>query len=365
MRAKTPNMTKSTAAEFSPIMADVAGSATDAIHIKLPEDTKPRQFRKVVVRAPARLHLGFLDPSGHLGRRYGSIGLAIDDPKTKLSIAVASSFSAQGPESDRALLAAHRFGALFAPDLKFCIEVERAIPPHAGLGSGTQLALAVGAGVLRLAGKPHEAAAIGEAGERGARSAIGIGAFEEGGFIVDAGKPLDSTKAGSTPPILMQAHFPEDWRCLLILDPSAQGVHGDRETQAFATLPEFPASAAAHICHLVMMKLMPGLHEKDIQTFGAALTEIQEIAGGHFAAAQGGSAWSSPAVGQLAAKLKEAGAVGIGQSSWGPTGFAFVPSEAHAKSLYHSFVGEAKALRLKLMIVRGRNSGASIDSIFG
>lgn len=348
-----------------PSIADVTGKAMpDAIHIKLPEDTKPKSFRKVLVRAPARLHLGFLDPSGSLGRRYGSLGLAIDAPKTKLSIAMASSFSAHGPEADRALLAAHRFGAAFAPDLKFCVEVERAIPPHAGLGSGTQLALAIGAGVLKLAGQTRPSAEIGALAERGARSSIGIGAFETGGFIVDAGKAIAPGQAGHPPPVLMRTAFPESWRCILILDDKTEGVHGDRETAAFASLPAFPTSSAAHICQLVLMQLTPALHEHDIAAFGSALTEIQEIVGAHFAAAQGGSAWSSPAVGRMAAKLKSAGAVGIGQSSWGPTGFAFTPDEDVAKSLYHSFVQEAKADGLKLLIVHGRNTGASVESIF-
>ncbi len=46
--------------------------------------------------------------------------------------------------------------------------------------------------------------------------------------------------------------------------------------------PQFPESKAAHICHLVLMKLVPGLKEEDIEAFGSALTEIQEIVGGHF-----------------------------------------------------------------------------------
>ena len=351
---------------INPTLADMTAKAPpDAIHIKLPEDTAPKTFRKVLVRAPARLHLGFLDLSGALVRRYGGIGLAIDAPKVKLTVAMASSFSAHGPQAERALLAAHRYGAAFAPDLKFCVDVERGIPAHAGLGSGTQLALAVGAGVLKLAGQHRRAAEIGGLAERGARSAIGIGAFESGGFIVDGGKSLDPARAGAPPPVIMRADCPEDWRVILIQDEKAEGVHGDRETKAFASLPAFPTASAAHICHLVLMQLTPALHEADIKAFGAALSEIQEIVGAHFAAAQGGSAWSSPAVGRIANKLKDAGAVGIGQSSWGPTGFAFAPNETAAKNLYHSLVGDAKAEGLKLSIARGRNSGATMESVFG
>ena len=162
----------------------------------------------------------------------------------------------------------------------------------------------------------------------------------------------------------MRADCPEAWRIILIQDERAQGVHGDREAAAFASLPAFPAASAAHICQLVLMQLTPALHEADLPAFGAALTEIQEIVGAHFASAQGGSAWSSAAVGSMAAKLKAAGAVGIGQSSWGPTGFAFVRDDVTAKNLYHSLVVDAKALGVKLTIVSGRNTGATVESVF-
>src|ERR1700680_1975654 len=44
----------------------------------------------VTVTAAARLHLGFLDLNGGLGRRFGSIGLAIDAPRTRLTISSAA-----------------------------------------------------------------------------------------------------------------------------------------------------------------------------------------------------------------------------------------------------------------------------------
>ncbi len=82
------------------------------------------------------------------------------------------------------------------------------------------------------------------------------------------------------------------------------------------------------------MRLLPGIKETDIEAFGSALTEIQEIVGRHFASAQGGSPWTSPAVGRLVRRFAAAGAVGIGQTSWGPTGFAFTATETAAARLY-------------------------------
>ena len=59
--------------------------------------------------------------------------------------------------------------------------------------------------------------------------------------------------------------------------------------------------------------------------------------------------------------IARAGGVGIGQSSWGPTGFAFVPSEAVAQTLYRTFVQDAKANGLEILVARGRNAGAEIE----
>lgn len=311
----------------------------------------------VRVDAPARLHLGFLDLNGGLGRRFGSIGLAVEEPSTSLTVRRAAAFGAAGPERDRADAHVRRLSAALGLKGPFHVEVTRAIPAHAGLGSGTQLAVAIGIALAGLGGLERSAKEIGELVDRGARSAIGIAAFEQGGFVFDGGKGASS----HPPPVIAHVPFPESWRVLLILDRNAVGVHGDRETKAFATLPPMPAQNAAHLCRIALMRLLPGLLEHDLDAFGDGLTEVQEIVGGYFAAAQGGSAWSSPAVGRIAGRMGEMGAKGIGQSSWGPTGFAFVPSEAAAARLYSSLVEEAKAEGLEILIVRGRNAGARVD----
>ena len=310
------------------------------------------------VTAPARLHLGFLDLNGEIGRRYGSIGIAIDRPSTRLTITKASENSATGAENRRALKLLRRF----TDDGKsgsYAIDIADAIPAHAGLGSGTQLALAVGAAIARLEGRDLSAADLAALGERGARSGIGLEAFASGGFIIDGGKG----KTDRPPPLTLRADFPADWRIMLILDPNFSGVSGEAEITAFAGLPPFPESQAAHICHLVLMKLVPGLKEEDIEAFGSAITEIQEIVGAHFASKQGGSQWTSKAVGELASRMRDEGATGIGQSSWGPTGFAFVSSPKAAERLYHSLNEDAKRDGLEILIAHGRNTGASIETL--
>ncbi len=309
------------------------------------------------VSAPARLHLGFLDLNGSLGRRYGSIGLAVDAPSTDITARLADEFEAEGPERERVLQLLKRCSEALGLKGRYKIEVNGAIPAHAGLGSGTQLALAIGTAIMELEGLAITPQQIGDLAGRGARSAIGIAAFEGGGFIVDGGRG----KEDHPPPVLVQMQFPADWRVILVFDRKAQGAHGDREIQAFAALPPFPDSKAQELCRLVLMQLLPGIKENDIAAFGGALTRIQEIVGGHFSSAQGGSPWTSPSVGKFVQRLADGGATGIGQTSWGPTGFAFVPSEAAAAGLYHSLVGEATALGLEMTVARGRNTGARIE----
>jgi beta-RFAP synthase len=313
----------------------------------------------VRVTAPARLHLGFLDLNGGLGRLFGSIGLAIDTPRTELVLKRSQTFKGEGPDHHRALATLRRFAEVFALEGAYDVKITSAIPAHAGLGSGTQLAIAVGAALTALEGIECTPARLGEIVDRGARSAIGIAAFEQGGFIVDGGRgALDRA-----PPILVRADFPEAWRALLVMDARAAGVHGEAEAKAFAALPPLPDTAAGHVCRLVLMQLVPGLMEADIDAFGHALTNIQAIVGGHFAGAQGGSAWTSPAVGRVVETLRAAGAYGIGQSSWGPTGFAFAPSQEIADRLYDSSIELARAEGLEILIAAGRNRGASVEQI--
>ncbi len=329
-------------------------------------DAKPAAVR---VTAPARLHLGFLDLNGDLGRRYGSIGLALDRPATVLTVSrqaggapaasMSADMSADGPEAERARRALARFGRTLGLAGNYRADVASAIPAHAGLGSGTQLALAVGVALSALEGRGASPRHLGEALERGARSAIGMAAFEQGGFIVDGGRGSRDV----APPLLMRAAFPADWRALLVFDTRTEGVHGDGELQAFARLPEFTAAAAGHLCRLVLMRLMPGVVEGDLAAFGAGLTEIQQVVGTHFAAAQGGSPWTSPAVGRVVARMGALGAVGLGQSSWGPTGFAFVESPAAADRLYCSLVEEAMAEGVEIRIARGRNTPATVEPV--
>src|SRR2546430_929120 len=129
----------------------------------------------VFVEAPARLHFGVLDLRGDLGRRFGGIGAAVPAPSLLLEARPAPGLAAQGPDAARVLAFARRFAAHHAVELRVGFRVHRAIPSHAGLGSGTQLALAVARAAAELAGLPPEVTARARAVARGLRSGVAVG----------------------------------------------------------------------------------------------------------------------------------------------------------------------------------------------
>lgn len=313
---------------------------------------------KVSVEAPARLHMGFLDMHGGLGRRFGSIGLCLQEIATELSVVPADTVQAQGPSAELARQDMHRLQAQIGLSGGVKITVNRAIPEHSGLGSGTQMAMAVGTAVNRLLGLGYTPQELSLLLQRGRRSGIGISTFIAGGFIVDGGHS-DETRI---PPVLCQSPVPDTWRFLLVLDTQHRGLSGRDEVQAFQQLPPMDEAAAGHICRRVLMQAMPAIREGDCRAFGAAISVVQGMIGDYFSACQGGGRYSSPAVGEVVRFLQEHGATGVGQSSWGPTGFAIYANETQA----HQALRQARQLlagdtALEVKVCRARNNPATVQ----
>src|ERR1051325_1430104 len=191
----------------------------------------------VTVTTTARLHMGFFDLNGDLGRRFGSIGVSLDQPTIELQAWHAHGFNAEGPGSKRAIKLAEKLGqALHLPG-GMHMRLVQTIPEHAGLGSGTQMALAVGLAMNKLYDLDLILEDVAMLTERGARSGIGLGTFSAGGVVLDGGRGAQTL----IPPVIARADFPEGWRIILIFDHGVAGLHGAEEIAAFRNLPEFPA----------------------------------------------------------------------------------------------------------------------------
>ena len=288
-----------------------------------------RPDASVFVEAPARLHFGVLDLHGGLGRRFGGMGAAIPTPSLLLEAARAGEVEGDGPDADRAAAFARRFLARHGQRGGVHLRLHRAIPAHVGLGSGTQLGLAVARAVAELYELPTMTRELARTVDRGRRSAIGTWAFESGGFILEGGRRPGTDELA---PLLARYDIPPTWRYVVAGPPAAPGLSGEAEADAFRRLPPPNLRDVERVAHLVLMRLLPGLVERDLEAFGSALSEIQRITGAWFAAAQGGVFVPGPTA-ALIERLADVGASGVGQSSWGPTVYAIVDGAERGREL--------------------------------
>ncbi|MGZ5001437.1 MAG: beta-ribofuranosylaminobenzene 5'-phosphate synthase family protein [Methylomonas sp.] len=310
-----------------------------------------------MVLAPARLHMGFIDLSGALGRHFGSIGIGLNEIHTRLTITAAERLIVTGPVKERAEKCTRQLcQALKVPE-GLAIEILSAIPEHIGLGSGTQMALAIGMGLNHFYGLGLNVRDIAQLTDRGARSGIGIGVFEKGGLVLDGGRGPATT----TPPLLVQMPVPDDWRFILVFDHRGQGLHGEQEINAFKQLPPFPRREAERLCYLLLMQALPALAEMDLPKFGDVISDLQKTVGEHFAPVQGGI-FTSSEVAEAIGYLQQQGAVAIGQTSWGPTGFCAVHGDERAAALVAQLQQRFAASQLSFMLVSARNQGAEVTS---
>ncbi|HZV98476.1 MAG TPA: GHMP kinase, partial [Methylophilaceae bacterium] len=143
--------------------------------------------------------------NGDLGRRFGSIGVSLDRPAIELQARRADSFSAEGPSAERAVKVAKKLANALNVQGGMHMRLLQAIPEHAGLGSGTQMSLAVGLAMNKLYELGLIAKDVAMLTERGARSGIGLGTFDAGGVIIDGGRGVQTV----IPPVIARADFPE------------------------------------------------------------------------------------------------------------------------------------------------------------
>lgn len=284
---------------------------------------------RVRVEAPSRLHFGILDLRGHRGRRFGGIGAAVPTPSVCLEALPGDTITAEGPDAGRVQEYARRYLEASGISAGAHLRVLRAIPPHVGLGSGTQLALSVARALAELYGQSAEPLVLARNVGRGLRSAIGTWTFALGGFVLEGGRRSGSDAVA---PLISRLPIPSSWRAVIVIPEGSPGLSGAAESEAFRQLPPPAEREVEQVAHLVLMQLLPALADADLTAFGSALTEVQRITGGWFAPAQGG-AFASGLTRDLVVKMAEFGAAGVGQSSWGPTVYGIVADADAARDL--------------------------------
>lgn len=306
------------------------------------------------VHTGSRLHFGLLN-LGEGPRRFGGVGLMIAEPAVRVRADLAEHWSAEGPCAERALDFGRKWCRTAGRDEQFHIVVEACPPEHVGLGTGTQLGLATARALADACGQATlSAAELARQVGRGARSALGIHGFAQGGFLVDGGKGATTEIA----PLLARVDFPDDWRVLLVIPRGVRGTHGVAEVEAFARLAGANQSDA--LCRLVLLGMLPALHEHDLATFGEALHEFNHRVGEIFAPLQGG-VYANPRSAEIIHWLRGQGVRGVGQSSWGPAVFAIVESEQARELLAPQKRGLDIATSV-VILTRAMNRGATDSS---
>jgi beta-RFAP synthase len=299
------------------------------------------------VTAPSRLHFGLFHvpvPGATDGpvvsRSFGGVGLMIDQPGLVVTAKRADNWQFEGMLASRAQLFALRFMQSLpeAERKPFQVLVEQCPPEHTGLGVGTQLGLAVARALSEETGNSgltaeELAARVG----RGERSAVGVHGFDAGGLIVEPGK----RDGEAISPLLTRVRLPDEWRVVVLTPPNPGPWHGSREREAFAGART--AGATDALCRIVLMEMLPAAIGDDLDGFGEAVYEFNRKAGEPFTAAQGGQ-YAGPEITQLVADVRGMGVRGVGQSSWGPSVFAVVGSEAEAVLLAYRFRSRARAV---------------------
>jgi beta-ribofuranosylaminobenzene 5'-phosphate synthase len=308
---------------------------------------------KVCVKTPARLHLGLIDLNGDLGRIFGGLGVGINRPNVILEVQPSEKLIATGDKNEAVKALAKRFLEKYGIKANAHIKVKQTIPEHVGLGSGTQLALAVAAALSKLFNVNASIKTLAEAMRRGQRTSVGTTIFEKGGFVVDGGKSKTSF-----PITILRQPFPNNWVFVVAIPNVKKGLAKNQETAAFKALAPMTAEEAGRMCRLTMIKLLPSLVERDIKSFGEALTQIQKVIGDYFAKVQGGT-YSSQAATEGIALLQKL-AYGAGQSSWGPTFYGLTMKEQakEIKSKVQAFLNEG--IGGQVFVAKANNRGAYI-----
>ena len=301
----------------------------------------------IVVKTGSRIHLGFIDLSGDLGRMYGSIGLYLERPSFEALIREFDDIVIEG--EGRSWIQNIVRKVVNELNLKgLWVKTLSAIPRHVGLGSGTQTILGIALAASKLYGLDLRVEELAHRLGRGKRSGAGIWLFKYGGLVVDGGKD-HRTKI---PPLLTRIHVPDGLRVILASPRDAsKGFNEEVEDRIFENI-KADSRLSERASRIVLMKLLPSLIEGDLKGFGEAVTELDRINGSFFEEIQSGTYRRGCEV--IVEKMLDAGALGAGQSSWGPTVYGFADSHEVVKEIMKSLKG------FWVTVSKPRNMGAEI-----
>lgn len=329
------------------------------------------------VSTPSRIHATLLDMNGALGRIDGGVGITLADPGWVLSFqrndhGIQVSGDANGVDTGSihqiALEAMHAVGKDPAlTGLK--ITVYQSIPRHIGLGSHTQLSLAILDGVCKEfnAPVPRSKESFASIVNRGGTSGIGIASYFEGGVIVDGGhafgrgKEKDSFSPSSASrarpgPVLLRDDLPASWRVVCAIPALEAGASGQVEIDVFKSHCPVPLQQVQYLSHVVLMKLMPAIKTYDFDALCECINIFQDTGFKKVEVDLRGVEFR-----QIMQSWRDAGAPCVGMSSFGPTLYSLAPSAEKADDIKRQIDSILGGKRKQSFVSEMSNKGACVD----
>ncbi len=332
---------------------------------------------RVRITTPCRIHLSLIDENGYTGRIDGGIGLMLDQPNVVFEASnSAEEFQIECNHYYRESIdiinekASKIFKEFNISNRNFHFNLQRYYPSHIGLGSKTQLSLAIATAIAKLKNIDVSTQSLTKLVERGGTSGIGWRGFETGGFILDAGHEfgagkqketyLPSSSSGHVDPALTIFRYPipENWRFIIVIPNVKKGAYGDEELSIFQKYSPIPREEVNEVSHQILMKVIPGILKNDLAMFGEGIKRIQSIG---FKKIE--IALQNDVVKGLLKFFEEKGVKAYAMSSFGPGVVAITESDADAQKLkqdLHAFPAPEGG---HIYISKPNNSGAKIEII--
>ena len=330
---------------------------------------------KVRITTPCRIHLSLIDENGYTGRVDGGIGLMLDQPNVVFEASnSADEFQIECNHYYRESIevinekASKIFKLFHINNKNFHFNLLKYFPSHVGLGSKTQLSLAIGTAISILKNMEIPVEEITKMVERGGTSGIGWRGFETGGFILDAGHDfgtgkekesfLPSSAATTANPALTIIRYPipENWRFVLVIPNVKPGANGEEEVETFKKCTPIPKEEVNEVSHQILMKIIPGILKNNLAYFGEGLKRIQSIGFKKIEIEM-----QLDVVKGLLKFFEDNGVKAYAMSSFGPSVVGIVESDSEAEKLRDAVREYLKPDGEHLYICKPNNSGAKIE----
>ena len=330
---------------------------------------------KVRITTPCRIHLSLIDENGYTGRVDGGIGLMLDQPNVVFEASnSADEFQIECDHYYRESIdvinekASKIFKAFDISNKNFHFNLTKYYPSHVGLGSKTQLSLAIATAIAKLKDRDIPLRELTKLVERGGTSGIGWRGFETGGFILDAGHEFGKGKEKETflpssasisadPAVtIFRYPIPENWRFVIVIPNVKKGAYGDEEINIFQKFAPIPRDEVNEVSHQILMKILPGILKNNLTGFGEGIKRIQKIG---FKKIE--IDLQDDSVKGLLKFFENYGVKAYGMSSFGPSVVGITESDAEAEKLKDAVLEYLKPDGEHVYISKPNNNGAKIE----